>query len=93
MGVKGIGQWATNNNSLRLAVPAQVITSRTNTGGGHGNSSSYTNYYVTFQVKSGDRMEFEMPGKEYGLLAEKDLGILSFQGTRYSGFERKKLID
>lgn len=90
MGVKGIGQWATKNNSLRLAVPAQVITKRTNTG---GNTSTYTNYYVTFQVKSGDRMEFEMPGKEYGLLAERDLGILSFQGTRYSGFERKKLID
>ena len=27
-------------------------------------------------------------GQEYGLLVEGDVGMLSFQGTRYLGFER-----
>lgn len=28
-------------------------------------------------------------GGEYGMLAEGDFGDLSFQGTRYLGFERR----
>ena len=40
MGVKGIGQWSSNNNSPRLTVPAQVITKRTETWGGSGDSSA-----------------------------------------------------
>lgn len=45
-------------------------------------------YYVTFEVESGDRMEFSVYGKEYGMLAEGDEGKLTFQGSRYLGFER-----
>ena len=30
-----------------------------------------------------------MSGTEYGLLIEGDKGNLSFQGTRYLGFERE----
>ena len=45
---------------------------------------------MTFQVESGDRMEFHVPGNEYGLLAEGDAGRLSFQGTRYLAFERNR---
>ncbi|MFC5602812.1 DUF2500 domain-containing protein [Sporosarcina koreensis] len=86
--IKGFGQWSANNNSPRLTVPAQVKTKRTNTRGGGGDSSARTTYYVTFQVESGDRMELQMYGNEYGMLAEGDLGILTFQGTRYLGFER-----
>ncbi|WP_252504331.1 DUF2500 domain-containing protein [Sporosarcina sp. Marseille-Q4943] len=86
--VKGAGQWSSNNSSPRLTVPAQVKTKRTNTSGGSGNSSAHTSYYVTFQVESGDRMELKMSGSEYGMLAEDDLGLLTFQGTRYLGFDR-----
>ena len=46
-------------------------------------------YYVTFQVESGDRMELQMTGSEYGMLAEGDRGRLTFQGTRYVSFERE----
>lgn len=88
--VKGIGQWSTNNSSPQLAVPAQVITKRTNTRGGSGDSSARTYYYVTFQVESGDRIELSMNGKAYGMLAEGDVGVLNFQGTRYLGFDRKR---
>lgn len=43
---------------------------------------------MTFQVESGDRMELQVKGTDYGMLAEGDRGKLHFQGTRYLGFER-----
>ena len=93
--IRGIGQWNKNNNSPRLTVPATVVTKRTNVtrhhhGGanGHHHHHTSTSYYVTFEVESGDRMELHMTGSEYGLLVEGDRGNLSFQGTRYLGFER-----
>ncbi|MBX9680641.1 MAG: DUF2500 domain-containing protein [Gemmataceae bacterium] len=33
-------------------------------------------------------MEFWIEGEEYGLLVEGDVGVLSYQGTRYLGFQR-----
>lgn len=95
--VKGIGQWNKNNNSPRLTVPAVVVAKRGdvshhrhNTGvNNHHHYHSSTTYYVTFQVESGDRMELQMSGSEYGMLVEGDAGMLSFQGTRYLGFERQ----
>ena len=93
--VKGISEWNKNNHSPRLTVPATIIAKRTNVsrhrhGGanGHHHHHTSTTYYVTFQVESGDRMEFHISGQEYGLLIEGDHGNLSFQGTRYLGFER-----
>jgi len=95
--VKGISQWNKNNHSPRLTVPATVIAKRTNVshhhhhnhaGTGMGHTTHSTSYYVTFQVESGDRMELHLAGHEYGLLVEGDQGKLTFQGTRYLGFER-----
>ena len=93
--VKGIGQWNKNNHSPRLTVPATVIAKRTNVShhrhGGvndHHHHHTSTSYYVTFQVESGDRMELHVAGTEYGLLIEGDRGNLTFQGTRYLGFDR-----
>ena len=94
--IKGIGQWNKNNNSPRLTVPATVVSKRTNVtrhhhGGanGHHHHHTSTTYYVTFQVESGDRMELHVAGHEYGMLVEGDHGHLTFQGTRYLGFERQ----
>ena len=93
--VKGISQWNKNNHSPRLTIPATVVAKRTNVtrhhhGGanGHHHHHTSTSYYVTFQVESGDRMELHVAGTEYGLLIEGDSGNLTFQGTRYLGFER-----
>ena len=93
--VKGISEWNKNNHSPRLTVPATIVAKRTNVsrhrhGGANGlhHHHTSTTYYVTFQVESGDRMEFHITGQEYGLLVEGDKGNLSFQGTRYLGFER-----
>ena len=85
--IRGIGQWNRNNQSPRLTVRAQVVTKRSNHHHSANHTSS-TSYYVTFQVASGDRMEFSISGREYGMLAEGDTGELSFQGTRYLGFTR-----
>lgn len=94
--VKGIGQWNKNNNSPKLTVPVTVVSKRTDvTHHHHGGANTHhhhhtsTTYYVTFQVESGDRMEFYVDGYEYGMLVEGDKGMLSFQGTRYLGFERQ----
>lgn len=93
--VKGISQWNKNNNSPRLTVPVTVVSKRTDVSHHHGGADMHhhhhtsTTYYVTFQVESGDRMEFHVDGYEYGMLVEGDKGNLSFQGTRYLGFERQ----
>ena len=50
---------------------------------------TFASYYVTFQVESGDRMEFEISDMEYGMLVEGDSGELIFQGTRYLNFRRE----
>ena len=90
--VKGIGTWTWNNGQPVQAVAAHVVSKRTNTRGtgssmnGDGGSVS-TWYYVTFEM-GGERKEFGMSGREYGLLAERDPGTLTFQGTRYKGFAR-----
>lgn len=88
--IKSGSQWNKNNNSPKLSVPAQVVTKRSHTWGGSGDSSASTSYFVTFQVESGDRMELQLSGKESGMIAEDDVGILTFQGTRFLSFERNK---
>ena len=95
--VKGVSQWSKNNHSPRLIVPATIVSKRTNVSHHHHNhggtgmhhTTHSTTYYVTFQVESGDRMELQVAGHEFGLLIEGDKGMLTFQGTRYLGFERK----
>ncbi len=81
-----------NDASPRLTVPATVITKRDNhayypSGRTHGGTHR-TRYFVTFQFDSGDRLELEMTGPEYGLLIQGDKGSLTFQGTRYLDFQR-----
>lgn len=93
--IQGIKEWNKNNHSPRLTVDAMVVAKRnqvTNHHHNHGDAGMHTThtttYYVTFQVESGDRIEFHVNGREYGILVEGDFGKLTFQGTRYLGFER-----
>lgn len=93
---RGIGQWNKNNHSPRLTVEATVVAKRGDVSHHHhtdangmGHTHTSTTYYVTFQVASGDRMELCVGGSEYGMLVEGDFGDLTFQGTRYLGFERR----
>jgi hypothetical protein len=93
-GIQGAKQWKKNNDSPVLTVYAAAAAKRTavhhhhNTAGNMPHTTTSTTYYVTFEVESGDRMEFKVRGEEYGQIAEGDAGKLTFQGTRYLGFER-----
>lgn len=96
--IQGVKQWKKNNDSPVLTVEATVVSRRAdvqyyhhNTGENNmSHTSSSTTYYVTFEVASGDRMEFMVHDHEYGMLVERDFGKLTFQGTRYLGFERTR---
>ncbi len=92
--VRGIRTWNKNNASPRLTVDATVVAKRTEVFHHHGNNVntahySSTSYYATFQVASGDRIEFAVDASVYGMIVEGDSGKLSFQGTRFLGFERE----
>ena len=95
--IRGVGEWNKNNQSPKLSVPAKVVSRRTavsrhhhHQGNGMHHTHTATSYYATFQVESGDRMEFEVSDMEYGMLAEGDSGELTFQGTRYLNFQRNE---
>ena len=89
--VKNISEWVSNNNSPRLSVDAKIVDKRMTTHHHHSNSHHHNthSYHITFEVRSGDRMELRVPRDEFGLLVVGDEGVLSFQGTRYLGFERR----
>ena len=88
--VRGVGELNKNNQSPKLTVPATVVAKRSDVHRGIETMHTFTSYYVTFQVESGDRMEFEVSDMEYGMLAEGDSGELTFQGTRYLNFQRNE---
>lgn len=88
--VRGVGEWNKNNHSPKLTVPVTVVAKRSDVDRGIETMHTFTSYYVTFQVESGDRMEFEVSDMEYGMLAEGDSGELTFQGTRYLSFQRNE---
>ena len=104
--VKGGIEWNNNNNSPVITVAATVVAKRAEVSShshvshhnqvhhGHAapthHTSTSTTYFATFEVESGDRMELKVPEKEYGMLVEGDIGKLTFQGTRYKGFERNR---
>lgn len=93
-GVRSAKQNTKNNASPVLNVTATVTAKRTEMQNFRGNDIHHnrtrTKYFATFQVESGDRMEFSITGTEAGLLMENDHGTLTFQGTRYLNFIRTK---
>jgi hypothetical protein len=92
--VKGLGR---SNNSRQpvLAVPAKIISKRTHVlscankdFGTFKHKHTSALYYLTFEVETGSRIEFDVSGNEYDLLTEGATGKLKFQGTRYLSFEQ-----
>ncbi len=91
--VKAVGQGISNNAQPVQSVPATVVAKRINTWGSSGantGGSVNTSYYATFEMADRERQELGMGGRDYGLLVEGDRGTLSFQGTRYKGFDRSQ---
>ena len=55
--IGNISTWNKNNHSPRLTVPATVVAKRTEVSRHHTDNTmahTFTTYYVTFQVESGD---------------------------------------
>lgn len=80
-----------NRAAPELVTAAAVVAKREQYRGSlnHDSHRVFTRYYATFQVSSGDRMELEVPSEEYGLLAEGDVGRLTFRGDQFLRFERE----
>ncbi len=85
---RGVWRWSRNNNSPLVTVPAVVVTRRGHTTSGSDDTTTSTSYFVTFEERGGDRREMHMSGNQYGMLVEGDRGLLTYQGSRYKGFDR-----
>jgi hypothetical protein len=77
-----------------LTVEAKIVAkrqhvSRTYPADDDSHQPIDTKYYATFEVESGDRLEFRLTAEEYAMLAEGDVGKLTFQGKRYCAFVRE----
>ncbi|MGL5694508.1 MAG: DUF2500 domain-containing protein [Peptostreptococcaceae bacterium] len=94
---KSISEWSNNNSQPILDVECKVVSKRSSVSHHAGHTSgdgihhaghTSTTYYVTFQFESGDRLELNVSGKNYGMICENDFGKLKFQGTRFIEFNR-----
>lgn len=87
-------RYVVNNKQPVLVVESTIVSKRAEVSHRHDTELSVnrsdTKYYVTFEVESGDRLEFNVSGYEYGQCSEGDEGKLTFQGSRYQGFERMR---
>lgn len=98
--IKGIRQWHHNNQSPVLTRTVTVVSKRRHVNhhmnpvagditGAHGyHTTSSSSYYVTFQEENGNREEFCLNGRDYGMMVEGDVGTLTSQGTRFLKFQR-----
>ncbi len=87
--VRGFAEWSRNNAMPVESVPARVVAKRTETSGRMNGGSVWTTYYVTFEGEDGERQEYAVRGREFGILVEGDRGTLTHQRTRYKGFQRE----
>ena len=76
------------------SAPAVCIGKRTKVSGGGGtgevHSGSSTWYGATFQFADGSRRELDLSGRDYGLLAEGDRGMLTWRDTVFKGLDRSQ---
>ena len=87
---KLVGQSRENSKPV-LSELARVVAKRSDTKGNiypHNGGDVSTDYYATFELETGKRLEFSVYAKDFGMLAEGDNGKLAYQGTRYRGFDR-----
>ncbi|MBY0009741.1 DUF2500 domain-containing protein [Paenibacillus typhae] len=90
---RGLFQWSRNNSSPLLTIPARIVSKRSEVRqqqlqDDNQSSRTSTTYYLTYELQDGERMEFKVDGSEFGMSAEGDRGLLTYQGTRYHGFQR-----
>jgi hypothetical protein len=99
--IMSVVNYSKNASAPVLQVWAKVVGKRTQVTGhthmhGHGHAgghnihhnSTSTRYYVTFEMEDRQRMELTANGRQYGLLAEGDTGLLTYQGEWFKDFVR-----
>lgn len=85
--IRGFSTWTTNNAADVITSPATVLDKRTEVWGGSGDTSSSTNYYVTFELANSTRIELPVRSDKFGLIVVGDHGQLTYQGTRFKEFK------
>jgi hypothetical protein len=91
---KKAAEYAQNSQEPLTVIPTVVVAKRSessqqcHTHDQHHHHSSSTDYFVTFELEGGARMELSVSASQYGLLVEGDEGSLTHQGTWFKGFER-----
>lgn len=68
-----------------LTIPAKAISKRMN------NHQFRSAYFTTFELDSGERIEFSLTDSLYGLIIEVDQGYLTYQGTHFISFEERTI--
>lgn len=86
--VKGLTLWSANNRAEMMEKKAKVIHKRSQVWGGSGDSSVNTDYFITFEMEDGRRIELQVKPQDFGLYLVGDEGIVRYQGTRFKGFTR-----
>ncbi len=81
---------AADRSSPQRRSDARVLDKRTHVTGG-GSTPVEQEYFVTFQLASGERVELTVSGAVYGVLMPGDEGALQWQGSRYLDFGREIL--
>ena len=81
------GTWLNRENNLRAETPAVVVAKRSCIVR-DAEEQPYTQYYVTYQLASGERVELKVSGELYGMTVEGDQGLLAYQGREMLGFDR-----
>jgi Protein of unknown function (DUF2500) len=84
--IGSIAEGIRNSASPEEQREASVVSKRMEVRGDH----AHTWYYVTFELEHGNRVEFSLSGREYGMLVEGDRGLLFSQGTRFNDFKRSR---
>ncbi len=82
--VRNVRKNAENARMPQETLHARVVAKRTNVWGDHATTS----YYVTFELDTRERAELKLSGAQYGMLAEGDDGMLTYQGDRFLEFQR-----
>ena len=77
-------EWIKNKTSPKTKVITRIVSKRLYSG------KSFTTYYVTFEKNNGDRVELKISDEMYGMLAEGDVGTLTYQGSAFIKFDRKR---
>lgn len=94
--IKSLAQWQRNNELPVLTVPATISDKRKRNDttmmstGPDGAMTPMTNvvFYLKFRLGDGQELEFHVRHDKYREVEIGDGGVLTYQGTRFLGFEQ-----